>query len=89
MSLKCQKAPAYAEINDIPEVRGEDVPNARRVFIQATGRDTTLSDDDIVNIIAWTCDGYDDEGMVQAMLLVEDGKLPTNLMGVASWRIFD
>lgn len=76
MSLKVAKAEAYVEIEDIPEVRGEDVPRMRKFYRDAFGKETTLSEDDIVNCIAYSPDEQIAEVWADAMQKMERGEVP-------------
>ena len=53
------------------DCRDDDVPRMRGYFKDLCGRDTTLSDDDIVNIIAASDDDKDPDDWVKDMLAEE------------------
>lgn len=74
--MKVDKAPAFDEIDSIPEVRTEDVPAKRKLFEEAVGRPTTLEDDDIVNLIAYSEDDRYPADWVKQMQRMEDGLAP-------------
>lgn len=75
--LKIAKAPNYDDIASIPEIWSQDIPNRRKDYIKAKGVDTTLTDADIVNMIAYAEDDYNPQGWVNAMVQIENGELPT------------
>lgn len=73
MNLRKDKAPAYEEIADIPEIV-DDIKRHRMSYKRLTGKDTELSNEDILNMIAWSDDDKDDGDWVNEMLEME--KLP-------------
>lgn len=69
------KHPAYDEVSIIPEVRSESVPQYKAAYLKAFNRETTLTDDEIVNIIASDDDGpNDDAWYTSEMLKAENEK---------------
>jgi hypothetical protein len=60
-------APQFDEVAGIPEVWDDDVPKWRAAYSFRYNRQTSLTDKDIVNLIAYSDDDMDDSDKAEYM----------------------